>query len=137
VDPSDPLAQPHQTPAPPPPQQYQNTPEGRASYLEQFSSKPWFNQPLFDDYLQTHPDWTENTPYWDARLGDAPGTGSNAGSPRKLSTGSAGVGGAASSPMVPPTSDLLAQIMAELQAQEQGDTGPRTRQVQLDLLRGK
>lgn len=125
---------------PPPPPSYTNTPEGRASYLQKFAGNSWYNEPLFNNYLVTHPDWTDNTPYWDKRLGDAPGTGSNAPS---APTRNAYLEGPlhSRSPMddmasaVPPTSDLMSKIMAELEAQRTGDDSPFTRNVHQQMLR--
>jgi hypothetical protein len=133
-DPNDPLARPNAPPS------YQNTPEGRSSYLQNFADTPWFNGQLFDSYLQSHPDWTANTPYWDQRLGDAPGTGSNTPVAPKASASKSPYMTNMSDPSAdlsqagPPPSDVLAQVMAELQAQQQGGDSPRTRQVHLDLL---
>ena len=132
-DPTDPLARPNAAPP-----GYQNTPEGRSSYLDQFKNTPWYNGPLFDSYLQSHPDWTANTPYWDQRLGDAPGVGSNAPSAPKTSRSPyVSAPTADLSQAGPPTSDVLAQVMAELQAQQTGEPSPLERQVQLQMLRGK
>jgi len=130
--PTDPLARPNVTPAAAPPG-YQNTPEGRAAYLQKFAQTPWFNASLFDSYLQSHPDWTQHTDYWDTRLGDAPGTGSNAApTPRRVSGTSTDLSRPGSQ-----QSDLFAQVLAELDAQQTGAPSPTERDVHLRMLRGQ
>jgi hypothetical protein len=137
-NPNDPMARPNVTPAPPPPTGYQNTPAGRASYLQKFAQTPWFNAQLFDSYLQSHPDWTQNTDYWDKRLGDAPGSGSNVAPAPSTKTRSPYMTDPTMdlSQAGPPKSDMLAQVMAELQAQQTGGDSPLTRQVHLRMLTG-
>jgi hypothetical protein len=135
-NPNDPLARPNVTPAPPPPGGYQNTPQGRADYLSKFAQTPWFNPSLFDSYLQTHPDWTQNTDYWDKRLGDAPGSGSNVAPAPKTRSPYMTDPSMDLSQAGPPKSDKLAQVMAELQAQQTGGDSPLTRQVHLRMLTG-
>jgi hypothetical protein len=74
-----------------------------------------------------------NTDYWETRMRDAPGTGSNTPARRPSSSNDPSTEGMAG----PASSDLFAQVMAELDAQQTGAPSPTERDVHLRMLRGQ
>jgi hypothetical protein len=126
----DPLAKPNVAPAPAPP----GSPVD--ALINKYKNLPWVggaeNEANWRNYL-TGPSGLngENTAYWEQRMADAPGTGSNA-RPAPKTQSPSGTTDLARGPQ----SDLFQQVMAELQAQQTGAPSPRERDVQLQMLRG-
>jgi hypothetical protein len=128
--PLDPLARPNVAPAPPV--------SPADALINKYKNLPWVggaeNEANWRNYL-TGPSGLNgaNTPYWEQRMRDAPGMGSNAApKTRTMSSPTTDLSRPGAQ-----QSDLFAQVLAELQAQQNGEPSPTERDVHLRMLRGQ